>query len=447
MSGESLVPIASGETTKNVAVPLTRKDAEIHGLLLDVSTGDLPSTPVLATVTATDGLGRSVRACSLPDNSYHLAAAAGTWQITVEEDFESGYAPTPPLSVTLTSGQTLSDAHIELIPVSTVISGTVYEPDGTTPLGGATMTATGVSPFGGALEFATQTDAAGFYELVVREGTYTVTASLPLEELETREIGKPPPFQGLTVLAGLPFYGLYFIFRLPDVTISGTITFASSSGIPLLDHPATVIGDSSGGQRSRTEAPVNATNDGFTYSLPVFSGDTWHVQAQYNTDLAVYQSGISSDNVIPIGGPGINGVNLTINSQPFIVSFEASLAQTIVMPDGTQLTMPAGALMTSGTATLYISPIMDLSPLPGNESIGPGYQFVAIDTSSQKITSFNQNIELQFNYDDTNWPLEGIREHHLIPHYYSSLSESWVLGSSYVVETKNNLATLELTHF
>ena len=80
--------------------------------------------------------------------------------------------------------------------------------------------------------------------------------------------------------------------------------------------------------------------------------------------------------VSPPGGQATQNLELQgpyMLPQPFIVSFDGSQMQTIVMPDGLTLVIPAGAMVTSGTVTLFIFPTRALRPEPDSACIGAGY--------------------------------------------------------------------------
>jgi len=133
--------------------------------------------------------------------------------------------------------------------------------------------------------------------------------------------------------------------------------------------------------------------------------------------------------------------------QPFIVSFDGSQMQTIVMPDSTQLVIPAGAVYT-GTVTLFIFPTQEMRPEPGHEIVGTGYEMWAVDEKGQEIVQFNQNVIMTFSYPtDAALMGQGISEYNLIPVYYSTLIGDWILADSYVLDTVHNEITLQISHF
>jgi len=434
-----------------ITVPLEHKDAAIEGQLIDVSTGFAPTDPIWAEVFGEDEQGHWVVAGVDPDSAgYGLGVISGTWHLRAWVDLASGYAALPTTTlVTVPAGQVASPVNFEVWPINASISGQVQKPDGT-PLPGAFVFARGESPFVGHFETYVESDENGDYELLVPEGGYAVGAALPGEELEAVGWLNPQPIDVPYVSAGSPATGLELRFRQLDGEIHGTVTFAP--GIVVTPtHPAYVWGWTDSGEWAETEAMTSTTNT-FTYTMRVISGTVWHVGVVYEDwDNGVFYESPEEDvdltttdqetQDLELGGPWPL-------PQPFIVSFDGSQMQTIVLPDGVELNIPPGALVVSGTVTLFIFPTQELLPEAGHEIIGAGYEMWAIDQNGQEITQFNTNVQMTFPYPpDAALEANGISEHMLIPVYYSTLVGHWILADSYAVDTANNEITLQVSHF
>jgi hypothetical protein len=319
-------------------------------------------------------------------------------------------------------------------------------------LPGAFVFAEGESPFVGYFETYAESDEFGFYELHVPEGGYIVGAALPGDELEARGWLNPRPVDVPWVAADSPATGLELRFRRLDGEIHGTVGFAPGI-VATPTHPAYVWGYANTGEWAETEAMVVPGTDTFTYTLRVVSDTVWHVGAVYEDwdNGLFYESPEETVPVLPPSGQAIQDLELQgpyALPQPFIVSFDGTQMQTIVMPDGVELRIPPRALVDSGTVTLFIFPTQELLPEPGREIIGMGYEMWAIDESGQEITHFNKNVVMTFPYPpDEDLALHGISEHLLVPVYYSTLVGRWILADSYVVDTANNEITLHVSHF
>jgi hypothetical protein len=444
------IAVGSGEVVTTL-VPLEHKDAGIVGQL--IVAGSSPSQPargVRAEVFGEDERGHWTTARVDPDAAeYGIAVVSGTWRLRAYVDPESGYVASPhPMVVATESGRPPVVRHLEVWPINATIRGRVLQPDGS-EMPEAFLYVEGESPHVGHFERHVRADRWGYFELVVPEGKYTVGAGLPPSELEKRGWLNPPPIENVVATPGATVFGLRLRFRALDGEIEGTIRF--SSGLSVVPtHPAYVWGWSERGEWAETEA-LTRTADTFTYRMPVVSGTIWHVGAVYeDPDNGVFYE--SAEETVDLTASAQATQDLQLAGphtlpQPFIVSFDASQMQTIIMPDGVELVIPAGALGT-GTATLFIYPTREMRPEEGREVIGAGYEIWAVDQNGQEITRFNQDVIMTLGYPDDTWlESHGISEQLLIPVYYSTLAGRWILAESYVVDTANNEITLQIAHF
>jgi len=446
------VPVAPAASVF-INVPLEHKNAGIEGHLVEAGTTN-PAIDAHGEVFGEDGQGHRVAANVNPGSAgYSLGLISGTWHLRAWVDPPSGYVAVPTTTlVTVQANQVIAPVNFKVWPIRSHISGQVLEPDGTTPVPEAFVFAEGDSPFVGHFEAHVLSDPSGHFELLVPEGAYLVGAGLPGDELKKREWLNPPPTDVPWVSAASPAVGLQLRFRQLDGEIRGTITFASGLAVTPT-HPAYVWGWTTAGESAEVTATVVSGAGAFTYSLRVISDTVWHVGAVYeDPDNGVFYE--SPEAVVPVLPPTGQAVqNLVLGGphtlpQPFIVSFDASQMQTIIMPDGVELVIPPGALAVSGTVTLFIFPTQEMRPEPGHEIVGTGYAMWAVDQNGQQITQFNQNVELTFHYPpDPDLAMLGISEHRLIPVYYSTLAGQWILADSYVVDTIHNEITLRISHF
>ncbi len=433
-----------------VTVPLQHKDALIEGQLINAQTS-APAIGAWAEVFGEDEQGHWVGVGVDPATAgYGLGVVSGTWHLRAWVDPASGYVAVPTATVvTVQAGHGVVQ-DFEVWPINAHISGQVHKPDGT-PLE-AFVFAEGESPFVGHFETHVWSGPTGHFDLVVPAGSYVVGAALPGDELAAMGWLNPPPVDVPWVGAAHPVTDLHLRFRDLDGEIHGVLSFAPGIAITPT-HPAYVWGWAESGAWAETEAaPVPGTNT-FTYTLRVISDTVWHIGAVYEDwDHGVFYE--SPEEVVPVPPPSGQAVqDLTLGGpwalpQPFIVSFDASQMQTIIMPDGVELRIPPGALTVSGTVTLFIFPTQSLRPEPGRELIGVGYQMWAVDENGLEITRFNKNVFMTFHYPpDPVLGQHGVSEHQLIPVYYSTLVGRWILAESYVVDTAHNEITLQINHF
>jgi hypothetical protein len=446
--GTGPVPVAPWEHV-TVSVPLEPKDAVIEGQLVIAGTST-PAIGVQAEVFGEDEEGHwaGVRV-SPADAEYRMGVVSGTWHLRAWAEPASGYVAVPTtMVVPAMSGHTTTQ-NFEVWPIDAIISGTVKAPDGS-PVE-AFVFAEGESPFVGHFETTAQSDASGYFELSVPEGGYVVGAVLPGDELQALGWLNPAPIDVPVVSAAAPAIDLELRFRRLDGEIHGLVSFAPGL-VVTPSHPAYVWGWTDTGEWAETEAAQVPGTNAFSYTMPVISNTVWHVGAVYEDwDNGVFYE--SPERVVPVpsGGHAVRHLQLFGPwplPQPFIVSFDGSQMQTIIMPDGVELNIPGGSLVVSGTVTLFIFPTHELHPEPGQEMIGAGYEIWAIDENGQQITQFNKNVRMTFHYPpDPILYKQGLSEYRLVPLYYSTLVGRWILADSYVVDTVNNEITLQLDHF
>jgi hypothetical protein len=314
-------------------------------------------------------------------------------------DPETGYVALPePVSVTVQSGDIKTDVDFAVRAIDSAIRGQVFAPDGTGLH--AFVYAQGESPIIGYYETYTETRADGSFDLPVPEGVYVVGAGLPDEELADKDWLSPPVIENVVARAGEPVENLALRFRRLDGAIHGTLTFTPSV-LVTPTHAAYVWGWSESGEWAETEAVFGS--DTATYTLNVVSGTVWHVGAVYEDwDNGLYYE--SAEAIVPVAPPtGQATQDLVLDGpwtlpQPVVVSFDGSQMQTIVLSGGLELRIPAGALVVSGTVTLYIFPTRELRPEAGHEVIGAGYEIWAADANGQEITYFNKRVVMTFPY-------------------------------------------------
>jgi hypothetical protein len=449
--GVAPVPVGFGELV-TLAVPLEHKNAVIEGQLINA--GAVPPEPafgVWAEVFGEDGAGHWAGIHVDPASAwYELAVVAGTWELHTWVDPESGYVMVPTTTVVTVQSEQVVRQDFLVWPIAAHIRGEVQDPAGGT-VPGAFVFAEGHSPFVGYFETFAETNELGQFDLVVPEGEYFVGAGLPRHVLEANGWLPPPPLEGVMTTAPVPAEGLVLRFRELDGEIMGTIDFATGLDVTPT-HPAFVWGWAESGEWMEAEGEVVAGTQTFTYSMPVVSGTIWHIGAVYDDwDNGLYYE--SAEQLVDLRSTAVAAQDLTLHGpyllpQPFIVSFDGSQMQTIVLPDGLELTIPPGALVVSGTVTLFIFPTQEMRPEPGHEVIGVGYEIWAVNGDGQEITQFNQNVIMTFHYPpDSQLAVVGVLESKLVPVYYSTLVGNWILADSYVVDTVHNEIVLQINHF
>ena len=424
------VSVACGETV-TLTFPLQPQDATIVGALWDRRQEIVP-TGVSGRVVAHNPWATVVDAIDPANGTYHLGVSAGLWHLGYRVDPSSGYVPLDHHKVIpIESGQTLA-VPLPVVQRDSVLQGIVVDPFGN-PLPGAVVAADGRGRDVGQVTLRTTSDDQGHFRLPVPHGVYNVRAAA----------GRPawlnPVLHALVVPPHSTVGNLVLPFREPDATLSGTTSLAGSGPA---DGRVHIWAYSDDGAATHTTAPL-----GDTYELGLSSGATWHVGAALETSHAFYAvretivvtGDVTLDLVLqgPFPKPG-----------PVSASFDATQAQHLALADGTQIFIPAGAMPVSGTVTLHVTPIATLPHQHHARLYKYGYAFVATDESGRPITArFNQDVIVNFSYDEAELHALGLREERLKPAYFSTSTQSWTIPDGYVVDTDANRVTMQIDHF
>jgi len=227
-------------------------------------------------------------------------------------------------------------------------------------------------------------------------------------------------------------------FKSSNATIVGEVAFANGE-----KHAAYVKAWSDGGGATGV---ISTDGD---YTLNVVSGDTWHVSAMTKVSNILYQS-VEKEVVAAVGA---NTKNLTLISQNITVpsgktvSFSASNSKTIILENGLKMEIPAGAIQSSGTITVTISPETDAKPDSKDKPLGLSYDFLAKDSDGTTISSFISDVKIIIPYDQDLITAAGYSETDLMPKYYDETTGTWENWKSVVQDTTNNTFTITTNHF
>ncbi len=436
-TGERLVSVASGETAA-ITLTVRTKDAAIGGALVDPRNSGQPVSGVPGVVAAWSQNAWAATAVNTDNGTFGLQVAAGLWhlnyRIASPQYARLGGAQNVPVE----SGQTAL-VGLPITQKDARLEGQVLDPDGN-PLAGAQVIVHGFDGAVDGLWLHTTSRTDGSFSLALPYGRYRLGAVLPGSDwLKPVEVV-------VNVAPGAVSGGHVLQFRRSDAALSGTLTVTPTLG----QGTAYVFAWSDDGAFVHGRFPVTQTTAGGSaegaYSLPVISGTTWHVGAAFETGKAywatrqdVFVSSAAQNLDLTLTGPHAKPA-------PVVARFDAGTPQRIALSDGTEIYIPGGALPVSGTVTLRVVPI---ATLPGQHSarvVRYGYAFLATGPDGEPIEDhFNQDVVIRFAYDEAS--LDGFPEGMLRPAYFSTTTNEWTYPESYVVDTENNVVTMQIDHF
>lgn len=447
-SSTKTVTVTSGGTAEIEIVALAN-DAVIQGRFLDVDGNQI--TNISADVFAgSESGGFQPGQVDVANGTYRIEISRGTWHVGFFIDPEQySYIPHPMTdnSVTISSGQTVTK-DLVFYTANSTISGTVKDPDGNAmPF---TFVAvhkyfadgdSGVVKEGGEEMFmnGTETDESGVYTLKVPPGQYTVGTFAP------PELGYlNPPIQVVTVGGSSPAT-VNLQFKLPDATISGTI---SKDGVPGPEGAFVSAWSDTGGY-----AEYEVGSNG-AYELKVGKNSNWRIRAVYETEDAVYESSPCGEDVI-VGSESSVTKNLPLvlaedlsKPQSVTVTFSATQSKLIQLADGARLNIPARAISsdTAATITITATPKMEVGRQKNNMPLSGGYEFTAL-VDGQEVTSFNSSVTIFIPYDPQRLADAGITTEDLIPTYWDENSGAWRKVDNVTINKETNEVIISVDHF
>lgn len=191
-----------------------------------------------------------------------------------------------------------------------------------------------------------------------------------------------------------------------------------------------------------------------SYSVSLMKNDIWHCRGNSNmNNTDFYDSG---EFTVTTGATTNFTVtkNITLNKgvivlpQPLTESVDATQQKVITLSDGTTITIPSGALGTSGTYTFTATPTVNLTPsAEAKPALGFGYTLGVTDSSGVAVTTLNSSVTVSFPYNPTAVSKLGLKPTDLLPKYYDTLTNTWQDVSGVTVNDTTHTITFSTSHF
>jgi len=444
-STKAKATITGASATKDVTV-LTY-DASVSGTLLLPSGAAAANTNSAITVEGVDENGNYISTDVSAAGAYNLPLAKGTWMF--DYNIEKPEAtdglmnrPAGQNSVTVSSGQAVTK-NLTVRQGTNTITGTV------TNMSGAAVARALVnidnrpkledsanSKPEDIVSVTVETNDSGVYTTKVPNGTFLITVgdTPAVGETEIMPDAKSVKVSGgSTTTANLKF-------EKSNATIVGKVSLSNKA-------------DGGGIVNAWTQdgASVSATvkKDG-TYTLNVTSGELWHV----GVDDLKGSKLLESPQVDITTKVGKNTVNLAMADTGIVVpgpvtkSCAADETCTVSLPNGTSVTLPPFAVDLTGTIKITLSPSIDLDKSVTDVPATLAYDVKALNNAGNAVSELNEAAEVTIPYSQSEAASNGLNEKRLTPTYFNPNTNTWEdSGSTGVVDTKNNIATIKTEHF
>ncbi len=128
-------------------------------------------------------------------------------------------------------------------------------------------------------------------------------------------------------------------------------------------------------------------------------------------------------------------------------TFDASQQSDITLSDGTKISIPAGALATTGNVTFTATPTTDLKPDEDRNPVTTGFSFSASKSDGTPVTTFNSQLSVTLKYDGEYVDDLGVDENFLSTSFVDGTSGAWSAVENASQDATNDSFTLLLDHF
>ncbi len=337
--------------TSGNAAPGPASMAPTTGTISGTVTNSVTSAPISGATVACSGPPTCTSVSTGPDGKYTLTGLIeGTYQVFASD---TNYTASSTTAVVVGPGGTPSQ-DFSLVPNTGTISGTVYEFDGTTPIGGATVACTGTLT----CNPTTSDVTTGAYSLTgLSEGSYQITAS---------ETGYSSETLTVVVGPGGTQTGENFQLIAGPGTITGTVT-DQLTHLPI-----------SGASVSCTGSPcTGTTTDGSgNFTLTVAPG-TYAISVTAPGYAPGSQSGL-----IVTSGASTPAGNIALAPNPGTISGKVTDSLTGAPISGATVACTGGGMTCTSTTTA----VDGTYTLNVDEGI---YDVTASDTGAYSLETFN----------------------------------------------------------
>ncbi|MBI3956460.1 MAG: hypothetical protein HY340_00520 [Candidatus Kerfeldbacteria bacterium] len=289
------------------------------------------------------------------------------------------------------------------------------------------------------IHMGTQAGPDGKFTLPVVSGhVYEVRAHLPPD----KDTGSAIPPKAVTAdLRTVKSANVVLQFRTSFGTMTGKVTLPNGSAADrCFVHYWSEAGDDGG-------SPCK--QDG-TFSLGYGQGKL-HVSADSFDGRTPYRS---DETIVTVTTQKTLTQNFKLKERGFNVptpaskTFDASQQASVTLDDGTEISIPAGAMAESGNVTVSATPTVDLKSTENASPIGVGYTLTATDSNGTTISSFNSSVTITLPYDEDYVEDDlGLNESLLQTKYVNETTGAYESNENSSQDTSENEFTVVTDHF
>ncbi|MFQ5611659.1 MAG: carboxypeptidase-like regulatory domain-containing protein [Anaerolineae bacterium] len=447
VKNELQASVQSG-TPVPISFTLLPNDARIRGAFFLDDAKTVPATGLMGEVFAMSGLGGAWQSVPINpvDGSFELDVAAGTWNLGYWlQSTNVVNSPPPDTRVTVESGQEFV-FNFTVVAADATIEGVIQKPDGS-PLSHAWAWAHRPrSATSAAIDTGDDSKPPnGYFSINVPSGgQYEVGAFAPEDWGYIQ-----PDIQVVTPTTNSPV-NVTLRFKDSDGTITGTVYYHDEAGNRVYGPWAWVWAWSDDGQHAGAPTDQNGR-----YQLNVITGTTWHVGAVYQAEQGslFYETIVPTDVVMNSAQASADlDLYLAATALPpaAAATFDPSVGWTRTLSDGTRIEIPAGAMPTTDTVRISITPLVEeLHNTLTARPFGFGYAIAAYENTTGNLiaSNFNANVLITFHYTEDDLRKHGVSEDDISPAYFSTTTNSWTKVESFNVDKVANRVTVQINHF
>ena len=434
-------------TTVPVTFTVLSSDAYIVGTFYTDTAKMHPAIGLQGEVSALGGPAGAWRSVPIDPatGSYSLSVAAGIWNLGYFLQ-SAGYVNNPPpdTRVDIKSGEVFT-FNFSIVAADSVIEGRLLKPDSTAYNYGFAWAHRPRTRDSAQIDTGDESQPPdGYFRISVPAGQYRVGGFAP-EILGWIQ----PDSEVVTPTAGIPA-SVTLQFKESNAVVTGTVYYNDETGNRVFGPDAWVWAWSEDGQHSGAPAGLDGK-----YRLNLVTGTVWHIGAAYQVE----QGSLFYETITPTvltltssTGPVDLDIYLASTALPPALgtTFDPSVGWTGTLSDGTKIEIPAGAMPTTDTVRISVTPLVE--ELPNTLTARPfgyGYAIVAYEnTSGVQITkNFNKNIVITFYYTEAELSRRGVSEDNLSPAYFSTTTNTWTKVESYMVDKTANQVAVQINHF